>query len=123
MAQTDVTEETRAVLDRRLEVVARMFAGEASYEDVLAFHAEDFVWLSAGGVHVGHAEAARHQAERMARVPACALAGMRIIRRETCGEYGFVMFKTDTLPFGTDSYRVVDGKVVFQSNALYLPTR
>ena len=59
----------------------------------------------------------------MSRIPPEALAGVRVIREEVCGEYGFVMFKTDAVPFGTDTYRVVDGKVVFQSNALYLPRR
>ena len=112
MTLRDATEETRAVLARRMEIVARMFAGEATYADVLELHADDFVWLSAAGVKIGHREAAEHNAERMSRIPP-----------EVCGEYGFVMFKTDAVPFGTDTYRVVDGKVVFQSNALYLPRR
>jgi hypothetical protein len=116
-----VTEQTRAVLARRREAVGRVFAGQAGYDEVLAFHAEDVVWLSGGGVHVGHDAARAHQAERMARIAPEALSGTRVIREAVHGEYGFVMFKTDLMPFGTDSYRVVDGKVVFHSNALYLP--
>jgi hypothetical protein len=120
---TDATEATRALLERRMEVVTAMFAGQASYDDVLDFHADDFVWLSAAGAQVGKEQAAAHHAARMERVPPAALAGVRVLRRQFAGEYGFTMFKTDTVPFGTDSYRVVDGKVVFQSNALYLPRR
>ena len=117
----DVTEQTRSVLERRMDVVSRMWAGAAGYEDVLEHHADDFVWLSAAGARVGHEAALAHHRRRMEQLPPGALDGARVIALEACGEYGFVLFKTDTMPFGTDSYRVVDGKVVFQSNALYLP--
>lgn len=118
---SDLTEQTRSVLEQRMDVVRRVFAGAASYEDVLEYHAEDFVWLSAAGARIGRDAACEHQQQRMQRLPAGALAGTRILGLEAYGEYGFVMFKTDSVPFGTDSYRIVDGKVVFHSNAIYLP--
>jgi len=77
VTRRDATEETRAVLARRMEIVARMFAGKATYADVLELHADDFVWLSAAGVKIGHREAAEHNAERMSRIPPEALAGVR----------------------------------------------
>lgn len=118
---TDPTAATEALLARRLEVVEAMFAGRARYEDVLAFHDDDAVWLSAAGARQGHAATLELHAERMARIPPQAMRGFRPIRLAACGEYGFMMFKTDEVPLGTDTYRVVDGKVVLHSNALYLP--
>ncbi|MFC6887058.1 MULTISPECIES: nuclear transport factor 2 family protein [Actinomadura] len=115
--------DTRSVLARRAEAVARAFAGEGSFADVLRFHAEDYVWLSPTGVRVGHDEAMRQHARRMAHLPPEAMAGTRVLRQEVAGEYAFTLFKTDTIPFGTDTYRVVDGQVVFHSNAVYLPER
>ena len=119
--RTDVTAQTRATLASRMEVVLRMFEGATSYADVLEYHADDFVWLSAAGAHVGREDALAHHERRMQRIPPAALRGTRVIAIEAFDEYGFVTFKTDALPFGTDTYRVVDGKVVFQSNALYVP--
>jgi hypothetical protein len=120
---SELTATTRDVLARRAEAVSRMFAGTATYADVLAFHAEDFVWLSPSGVTVGHQAAAEYQARRLAFLPPQALAGYQVLSHQVSGEYGFTMFRTGEMPFGVDTYRVVDGKVAFQSNALYLPRR
>jgi len=119
----DKTEETRAVLNGRAVAVARLFAGEAGFDEVLAYHADDFVWLSTTGACVGIEEARQAMARRLAMLPPEALVGTRVLRTEVAGEYGFVVFKTAEVPFGCDTYRVVDGKVAFQSNGLYLPSR
>ena len=117
----DPTGGTEEVLARRMEAVRRMYAGAGAYEEVLAHHADDFVWLSPDGPVVGREAARAHHARRMARLPAEAVAVLRFLHQVVYGEYAFVTFRTDAVPFGTDTYRVVDGKVVFQSNALYLP--
>src|SRR4051812_35308730 len=114
------TRETADVFARRLEVVRRMLAGEASYDEVLAFHAEDFLWLSPAGAVLGHAAAREYSAGRMAKLPPGALAGLQILQTHVVGEYAFLTFKTDLVPFGTDTFRICNGKVVFQSNAVYL---
>lgn len=117
----EVTKQTEDVFTRRLEVVMRMFAGEASYDEVLAFHAEDFIWVSPAGTLQGHEAAREYSARRMAHIPAEAMKGMKIIQTKFIGEYAFLTFKTDLVPFGTDTFIIRDGKVIFQSNALYLP--
>src|SRR5215212_6910814 len=119
----EVTKQTAAVFARRMESVMKMFAGEASYDDVLAFHSEDFIWMSPAGTIQGHDAAKEYAAQRMANIPADALKGMQIIHTEVIGEYAFLTFKTDQVPFGTDTFIIRDGKVVFQSNAMYIPRR
>lgn len=117
----DITEQTALVFAKRMEVVKKMFAGEASYDDVLAFHSTDFIWLSPSGPLQGHTAAREYSAQRMAVMPADAFKGMEIIRTHIVGEYAFLIFKTELIPFGTDTFIIRDGKVVFQSNAVYLP--
>jgi ketosteroid isomerase-like protein len=118
---TNGTAATREAIGRRLEVVKRMFAGEASYDEVLEFHAEDFVWLSPAGAVQGHAAARDHQEQRMRMLPEGALDDLSIRQIVVHGDFAFTRYRTRLVPFGTDSYVVRDGKVVFQSNAFYLP--
>jgi hypothetical protein len=117
----EATRETEAIFARRMEVVTKMFAGEASYDDVLAFHSEDFIWLSPASTIRGHDAAKEYAARRMSRIPANAMEGMEILQTKVIGEYAFLTFKTDLIPFGTDTFRIRDGNVVFQSNAMYIP--
>ena len=118
---SDLTEQTRSVLERRMDVVRRVFAGAASFGRARV--PRRGLRVAVGGRRQGVAPGrrARTPAAAMQRLPAGALDGTRILGLEASGEYGFVMFKTDSVPFGTDSYRIVDGKVAFHSNALYLP--
>ena len=117
----EATGEAEAIFARRMEVVKKMFAGEASYDDVLEFHAEDFIWMSPMGTIQGLTAARERDAQRKARMPAEALQGMKIIQTQVAAEYAFLTFKTDVIPFGTDTLLIRDGKVIFQSNALYIP--
>lgn len=116
-----VTRQTEAVFARRMEVALRMFAGEASYDEVLAFHADDFIWMSPMGTIQGCDAARERSAQRMAKIPAEALQGVRYLQTQVFGEYAFLTFKTDLIPFGMDTFRFRDGKVVFQANAMYIP--
>jgi hypothetical protein len=117
----EITRRTEAVFARRMEVVLKMYEGKASYDEVLAFHAEDFIWMSPMGTTRGHEAARALSAQRQARMPPEALQGLKIIQTAVIGEYAFQTFKTDLIPFGTDTYIIRDGKIVFQSNALYIP--
>lgn len=117
----DATGQTESVFARRMEVALKMYAGEASYDDVLAFHSDDFVWLSPGGVIEGKDAARTHAAARMSFMPEQAFHGVKTITTHCVGQYAFLLFKTDLIPFGTDTFVIRDGKVVFQSNAVYVP--
>src|SRR5262245_28780928 len=117
----ELSKETETVFTRRMEAAMKMFAGEASYDDVLAFHAEDFIWMSPAGTICGHDAARQYNAARVAQMPLGALSGLKIKQVEIYGEYVFIRFRTDLIPFGTDTFIIRDGKVAFQSNALYVP--
>lgn len=117
----ELTRRTEEVFARRMEAARRMLAGKGSYDDVLAFHAEDFVWVSAAGTLRGHAAAREYAARRMAALPPEAMRGMEVLQTRVAGEYAFLTFRTDLIPFGTDTFVFRDGRVVFQSNALYVP--
>jgi len=117
----ETTRHTEAVFGRRLEAARRMLAGEGSYDEVLAFHHPDFVWVSPAGVVRGHRAAREQTARRMAVVPPEAMQGMEVLQTQVVGEYAFLTFRTGLIPFGTDTFVIRGGRVVFQSNALYVP--
>ena len=47
---------------------------------------------------------------------------LNVQRQEIHGEYGYIIWDLgDIAPLGTDTFHVVDGKIVMQSFAVYMP--
>ena len=105
------TENTKAVLDRHMEVLA---AGDL--DALMEDYAEDSVFISNLGGMVKGLDAIR--------AVFSATAGVAPTIERTAehidGDVAFITWAGDGLPFGTDTFVLRDGKIVLQTVAINL---
>lgn len=102
---------TEAVVERHMRaLMARDF------DSVMKDYASDAVLFTASGTIKG-AEALRAFFEAsMSALPPEALANFKLIKKDTDGEYGYILWSAaPLLPFAGDTFHIRNGKIVAQS--------
>ena len=101
---------TKSVLDHHMQALE-----SGDLDDVMSDYTEDSVFISnLGGVITG-LEAIR----AVFGMAAGTMAGFELAAEHVEGEIGYVAWKSDGVPFGTDTFVVRDGKIAAQTVALH----
>lgn len=108
------TDETRAVMEHHAEVLTAEAMDDAALDELMSDYHDDAVFISnLGGVVSGAA------AIRPLFAVAAAMPGFERTCIHVEGEVGYVTWKADGIPFGTDSFVMRDGKIAVQTVALH----
>lgn len=108
------TEQTEAMMEHHSEALAAEVMDEAALDELLSDYHEDAVFISnLGGVVRGH------DAIRAIFSSAGSLAGFEQTSKHVDGDTGYVTWKADGIPFGTDTFVLRDGKIAVQTVALH----
>ena len=107
------TEHTKAVMEHHTKLLAAEQT-EATLDELMADYHEDAVFVSnLSGPVTGIA------AIRPMFASAGAMAGFEHTSQHVEGDVGYVTWKADGIPFGTDTFLLRDGKIALQSVALH----
>ncbi len=87
----------------------------ADIDGLVADYADDAVMITSLGTSVGK-QAVR---DSFAAIPADMFADFEVTAEVVEGDTAYITWKTPTIPFGTDSFFFVDGKVKTQTVAFY----
>ena len=104
------SEVTKSVLDHHMEA---LLAGDL--DAVMSDYTEDSVFISNLGGVVKGLDGIRAVFE----MAGATMGGFEQAVEHIDGEIGYVAWKADAVPFGTDSFVVRDGKIVAQTVALH----
>jgi ketosteroid isomerase-like protein len=104
------TEVTKAILDHH---TATLDAGDL--DGLMEDYAEDAVFVSNLGGVISGADAIRG----VFAATAGGMGGFEQGVEHVDGDIGYMTWKTDGVPFGTDTFVVRDGKIVAQTVALH----
>ena len=106
------SDRTRTVVRHHLEALK---AGDV--EEILSDYAEDAVMVTnLGGVTSGVA-ALR---SLFAALPPDSVADIEVVSEVYDGDVGVIVWTTKSVPFGTDSFVLRDGKIAVQTAAVHL---
>ncbi len=108
------TEQTKAMMEHHSEALTAEVMDEAALDDLMSDYHEDAVFISnLGGVVHGR------DAIRPLFASAGAMPGFERTSHHVDGDIGYVSWKADGIPFGTDTFVMRDGKIAVQTVALH----
>ena len=108
------TDDTKAMMDHHSEALAAEVMDDAALDELLSDYHEDAVFISnLGGIVRGH------DAIRAIFSSAGAMPGFERTSLHVDGDVGYVAWKADGIPFGTDTFVMRDGKIAVQTVALH----
>ena len=108
------TEQTKAMMDHHAEALAAEEMDEAALDELMSDYHDDAVFISnLGGVLRG-ADAIRSVFSAAGPMP-----GFERTSFHVDGDVGYVSWKADGIPFGTDTFVLRDGKIAVQTVALH----
>jgi ketosteroid isomerase-like protein len=92
-------------------------------EAILSDYADDATLLTPNGVFNGIDEIKVFFNGFMTQIPPDLITNIELDASEVDGEYAYIVWHSgDAAPLGTDMFRIVDGKIVMQSFAVYMPS-
>ena len=97
--------------------------GAGDFDGLLSDYAEDAIILTPMGVFRGTEAISGFFSGFMANLPDGFMEGFVLDVQEVDGEYAYIVWHSvDVAPLGTDTFRVVAGKIVMQTFAAYMPS-
>jgi len=109
---------TADVLEHHIEA---MGAGDG--EAILSDYAAAATLLTPNGVFNGLDEIGAFFGGFKTQLPPDFVANMELDAKSVDGEYPYIVWHSgDASPLGTDTFRIVDGKIAMQSFAAYMPS-
>jgi len=92
-------------------------------EAILSDYAADATLPTPNGVFNGTDEIKAFFDGFMTQLPPDFISDMVLDVNEVDGEYAYITwYSGDVAPLGTDTFHIVDGKIVMQSFAVYMPS-
>jgi ketosteroid isomerase-like protein len=105
---------TQATLDHHLQAIGEGI--DAMMED----YTEDSVLITSDATHRGLADIRGFFTAFMGAMPAGMMDSFKLNRSEVAGEVAYVLWEAQPwFPLGTDTFVVRDGKIVYQTVAVY----
>jgi len=98
-----------------------MDAGDS--EAILSDYAADAILLTPNGVFNGIDEIKAFFEGFMTQLPPDFISNLVLDVNEVNGDYAYITWHSgDVAPLGTDTFHIIDGKIVMQSFAAYMPS-
>jgi hypothetical protein len=98
-----------------------MAAGDGAA--ILSDYADDAILLTPNGAFKGIDQIKAFFDGFMTNLPPDFIKNIELDATEVEGEYAYIVWHSgDVSPLGTDTFRIVDGKIVMQSFAAYMPS-
>ena len=108
------TEQTKAMMEHHSEALAAEVMDDAALDEIAADYHDDAVFISNLGGVVSGVEAIKAIFSSAGN-----LAGFEQTSQHVDGDVGYVTWKADGIPFGTDTFLVREGKIAVQTVALH----
>lgn len=94
-------------------------ASERDVDRILADYTDESVLYTPDGPKRGRDELRTFFTELLEKLPDGWFESFRMLRREVCGEVGYLLWKADPhVPLATDTFIVRNGKIVTQTFAV-----